>query len=357
MKKSYVLSLLIILFGGMYAMAQTVTGSITSNDGEPLIGVNILEVGTSNGTVSDIDGSYSMELTTSNPVLQISYTGFTTQSVTVGGRSMVDIVLQPGVQLDEVVVTALGVSREKKALSYSAQGVSSDEMKLARSPNVLNTLSGKVAGISVTRLRRRCWWRSKVILRGNRSISGSSEPLYVVDGIVMNGDIRNLSPDDIQEISVLKGANAAALYGSRANNGAIVVTTKSGKGAANGVTTSLGINVTAESAIHLLKFQNEYGQGSAGNYAPAATTSWGPKMTGQQVAHWSIDPNYPAFGTTYAFSPQPDNITDFFRTGHTVATNLGVNIKGDNSNTFLSYTYTDAGGIIPSNDLESHNLA
>lgn len=356
MKKSYVLSLLIVLFGGIYAIAQTVTGTVTDIDGEPLIGVNILETGTSNGTVSDIDGTYSIDLTTSNPVLQISYTGFNSQSVTISGQSVVNIVLQPGVQLDEVVVTALGISREKKSLSYSAQGVSANEMKQARSPNVLNTLSGKVAGISVTSSGEGVGGGSKVLLRGNRSISGSSQPLYVVDGIIMNGDIRNLSPDDIEEISVLKGANAAAIYGSRANNGAILVTTKSGKGAPNGVTTSLGITFQAESPIHLLQFQNEYGQGSGGNYAPAATTSWGPKMTGQSVPHWSNDPNFSAFGSSYPLSAQPDNITDFFRTGHTFATNLGVNIKNDNSNTYLSYTYTDAGGIIPTNDLTSHNL-
>lgn len=357
MKKSYVLSLLMVLFGSAYTMAQTVTGTITSNDGEPLIGVNILEVGTTNGTVSDIDGTYSIELSTSNPSLQISYTGFTSQTISVGGRSVVDVTLSPGVQLDEVVVTALGISREKKALSYSAQGVSSQEMKQARSPNVLNTLSGKVAGISITGSGQGVGGDSKVILRGNRSISGSSEPLYVVDGIIMNGDISNISPDDIQEISVLKSANAAALYGSRASNGAIVVTTKSGQGAPNGVTTSLGITFQAETPIHLLKFQNEYGQGSAGAYSPVATTSWGPKMTGQSVPHWSIDPNYPSFGQNYALEGQPDNIKDFFRTGHTLATNLGVNIKSDKTNTYFSYTYTDAGGIIPSNDYNSHNLS
>ncbi|MCB0665567.1 MAG: carboxypeptidase-like regulatory domain-containing protein, partial [Saprospiraceae bacterium] len=201
MKKSYVLSLLMVLFGSAYSLAQTVTGTITSNDGEPLIGVNILEVGTTNGTVSDIDGTYSIELSTSNPSLQISYTGFETQTVSVGGQSVVNVILSPGVQLDEVVVTALGISREKKALSYSAQGVSSDEMKQARSPNVLNTLSGKVAGLSITGSGQGVGGDSKVILRGNRSISGSSEPLYVVDGIIMNGDISNISPDDIQEIS------------------------------------------------------------------------------------------------------------------------------------------------------------
>jgi len=348
---------MLVLLGTVSLSAQvSVSGVITGSDGSPLIGVNVLEVGTSNGTVTDLDGGYNISVASTESSLRYSYTGYADQTIDVGTQNVIDLVMTEGVQIDEVVVTALGVSREKKALSYAAQGVSSDEMKVARSPNVLNTLSGKVAGISVTGSGQGVGGAAKVVLRGNRSINGSSEPLYVVDGVIMNGDIANISPDDIQEMTVLKGANAAAIYGSRANNGAIIVTTKSGQGAPNGVTTSLGVTFTGESAIHLLGFQNEYGQGSAGAYAPAATTSWGPKMTGQAVDHWSIDPNYPAFGTTYPFSPQPDNITDFFRTGHTLATNLGVNIKSDNSNTYMSYTFTDAGGIVPSNDLSSHNL-
>ncbi|MEP7268055.1 MAG: SusC/RagA family TonB-linked outer membrane protein [Saprospiraceae bacterium] len=337
--------------------AQSVSGKVTDqNTGEPLLGVSVLQEGTSNGTVTDVDGHYELNINSNNAVLVFSYVGYSNKRITYNGQANFDIRLESGTLLDELIVTSLGISREKKSLSYSAQSVSSLEMKQARSGNILNTLSGKVAGISVTSSGEGVGGGSKVLLRGNRSISGSSQPLYIVDGIVMNGDIRNLSPDDIEDISILKGANAAALYGSRANNGAIVVTTKSGKGAKNGVTTSLGINFQAESPIHLLKFQNDYGQGSAGNYAPAATTSWGPKMTGQQVPHWTNDPNHPDFGKTYALNPQPNNISDFFNVGHNLATNLGVNIKSENTNTYLSYTYTDAAGIIPNNKLNSHNL-
>jgi len=338
------------------AFGQSVTGTVTATDGEPLIGVNILEVGTTNGAVTDIDGTYSISLTTSNPSLQFSYTGFTQQTIAVGSQSVINATLSEGVEIDEVVVTALGISREKKALTYSAQNVGTERLKEARELNVLNSLSGKVAGISVTQSGEGVGGSSKVLLRGNRSINGSSQPLYVVDGVIMNGDIRNIAPDDIVEMTVLKGANAAALYGARAQNGAIIVTTKSGVGAASGVTTSLGVTYQAASPIHLLKFQNEYGQGSAGTYSKAATTSWGPPLDGRQVEHWTINPNSPNFGGTYAFEAQPDNIKDFFQTGQSVATNLGVNIKGDNSNTFFSYTYTDASGTIPGNDLSSHNL-
>ncbi len=349
--------LFLLVLSGWTATAQTVSGVITDEaTGDPLIGVTVLEEGTTNGTVSDADGSYSLALGKSPATLVFSFVGYSTQRIAYIGQSPLNLAMSLGSDLEEVVVTALGISRQKKALSYAAQGVSTKELQQARSTNVLNSLSGKVAGISVTTSGEGVGGGSKVLLRGNRSISGSSQPLYIVDGIVMNGDIRNISPDDIEDISVLKGANAAALYGSRANNGAIIITTKSGKGARNGVTTSLNLTFQAESPIHLLEFQNEYGQGSAGNYAAAATTSWGPKMTGQSVAHWSNDPNYSLFGQTYALEGQPDNIKDFFQTGHTLATNLGVNIKNDKTNTYMSYTYTDAGGIIPKNKLGSHNL-
>ena len=353
------LVLLLLLLGAYPVMAQTntITGIVTSEtDGAPLPGVNVLVEGTTTGTQTDFDGNYTIEATEGD-VLVFSYIGTKSQSIPVGPSSTIDVVLvEDASQLDEVVVTALGIQRQKKSLSYATQGVETEELTQARSINVVNGLSGKVAGLSVTTGSNGVGSPSKVLLRGNRSISGSSQPLYVVDGILLNGDISNISPDDIQEISVLKGANAAALYGSRAQNGAIIVTTKSGRGSREGVSTTLGFTSDLASPINLLKFQNEYGQGSAGVYAPAAPTSWGPRFDGSQVEHWSNDPNYPLFGQTYAYEAQPDNVTDFFRLGHNLATNLSVNINGEKSNVFLGYTFTDAGGIVPNNDLKRHSL-
>ena len=347
----------LLLSQGIFAQEKTITGSVTSaEDGMPLPGVNVLVQGTTNGTQTDFDGNYSIEAT-STDILVFSYIGTKSQSIPVGDSDTIDVILvEDANELDEVVVTALGIERQKKSLSYTTQGVDSEELTQARSLNVVNGLSGKVAGLSVTTSSTGVGSASKVLLRGNRSISGSSQPLYVVDGILLNGDISNISPDDIQDISVLKGANAAAIYGSRAQNGAIIVTTKSGRGAREGVSATLGFTSDLASPIHLLDFQNEYGQGSAGSYAPAATTSWGPRLDGSQVAHWSNDPNYPLFGQTYAYEAQPDNIKDFFRLGHNLATNLSVNINGEKSNVFLGYTLTDAGGIIPNNDLKRHSL-
>ncbi|MEA1784819.1 SusC/RagA family TonB-linked outer membrane protein [Arenibacter sp. GZD96] len=356
------LRLIMILALGLYAgnvlaQTKTVTGTVTSAaDGLVLPGVNVLVQGTTNGTQTDFDGNYSIEVAQGS-VLVFSYLGTQTATVTVGASDVINIALQEDAsQLDEVVVTALGIERQKKSLSYATQGVDSEELAKARNVNAVNGLSGKVAGISVTTGSTGVGSESKVLLRGNRSIGGSSQPLYVVDGILLNGDISNISPDDIQDISVLKGANAAALYGSRAQNGAIIVTTKSGRGAKEGISTTIGFTSTLADAIFLLDYQNQFGQGSAGVYSPTATTSWGPVMDGTQVAHWTNDPNNPNFGNTYAFSPQSDNVEDFFRTGHELATNVGVNINNEKSNAFIGYTFTEAGGIIPGNDLKRHSI-
>jgi TonB-linked SusC/RagA family outer membrane protein len=353
------IALVVFLFGITTVLAQTktISGTVTgASDNMPLPGVNVLVQGTTNGTQTDFDGNYSISAATGD-VLVFSFLGTRTQSVTVGSSNTIDVAMEEDAsQLDEVVVTALGLERQAKSLSYSNQQVDTEELTKARSVNVLEGLSGKVAGISVTRSASGVGAPTKVVMRGNRSIGGSSQPLYVVDGILLNGDINNISPDDIQEISVLRGANAAALYGSRASNGAIVITTKSGRGARAGVTTSLGFASTISTPINLLQFQNEYGQGAGGSYSANATTSWGPRFDGSQVAHWSNNPEYPDFGGTYAYEAQPDNVNDFFTTGHELATNLGINMNSEKGNVFLGYTFTDAGGIVPGNNLDRHSI-
>ncbi|TLP71703.1 SusC/RagA family TonB-linked outer membrane protein [Maribacter sp. ACAM166] len=350
---------LVLLFFGHSAIAQdgTVSGTVTNaSDNMPLPGVNVLVKGTTNGTQTDFDGNYTITAATGD-VLVFSYLGTKVQSINIGSSKTINVSMEEDAsQLEEVVVTALGLERQAKSLSYANQQVDTEELTKARSVNVLEGLSGKVAGISITRSGSGVGAPTKVVMRGNKSIGGSSQPLYVVDGILLNGDISNISPDDIQEISVLRGANAAALYGSRAQNGAIVITTKSGKGAKPGVSTTLGFASTISTPINLLKFQNDYGQGAGGTYSETATTSWGPRFDGSQVAHWSNNPNYSDFGGTYAYEAQPDNVTDFFKTGHELATNLGVNMNSEKTNVFLGYTFTDAGGIVPGNNLDRHSI-
>ncbi|MEI6050646.1 MAG: SusC/RagA family TonB-linked outer membrane protein [Bacteroidota bacterium] len=350
-----------LLFAGLQgAFAQkSITGKVTSSDdGLGIPGVTVVVKGTAIGTATDMDGAFKLSVPANAVTLVISFIGMKTVELPIGSQTVFNVELSPDIRaLEDVVVTAFGISRQSKALTYAAQNVKSEALAEARSLNVVSGLSGRIAGLSITTASTGVGAEAKVLLRGNRSINGSSEPLYVVDGITLGGGISNLSPDDIVSISVLKGANAAALYGSRANNGAIIITTKSGVGAKEGVTTNLGFTWQGSSAIFLDKMQNEYGQGGNGIYSPDAIVSWGSKMDGSQVAHWSNDPNYSMFGKTYAYSPQPDNFRDYFRNGNSFATNLQVSINNKNSNAAFSYTNTNASGIVATNNLKSHNLS
>jgi TonB-linked SusC/RagA family outer membrane protein len=352
-QRNLTLLLLILCLSATTVLAQrAVSGKVIDNTGEPLIGVNILETGTSNGTVTDFDGNYSMTVA-DGATLTFSYTGYADQVITVGAQSVIDVTLEEGVALDEIVVTALGISREKKSLSYSAQNVQTEDISKARALNVVNSLSGKVAGISVSPSGSGVGGSSRVILRGNRSIAGNSQPLYVIDGVPILGDPTNVNPDDIASISVLKGPNAAALYGNRANNGAIIITTK--KGSTGGFKVSLNTTFTSSSPLLLQNFQNEFAQGNSNQYNGASEDSWGPQISGQSVAHWSNNPEFPG-GGTYSLAAQPDNVSDFYQTGTNVATNLAVSGGTEKSQTYFSYTFTDAEGVVPGNALKRHNV-
>jgi TonB-linked SusC/RagA family outer membrane protein len=348
-----------LLFAGLQGVfaQKTITGKVTSaEDGLGMVGVPVVVKGTTIGTATDIDGNFSLSVPNDAATLVVSFIGMKTVELPIENQTVFNVTLEPNVlALEDVVVTAFGISRQAKALTYAAQNVNTEALAEARSLNVVNSLSGRVAGLSVTTASTGVGADAKVLLRGNRSIDGSSQPLYVIDGIPMGG-ISNLSPDDIVSISVLKGANAAALYGSRANNGAIVVTTKSGQGGAEGVSIDLGFNYQASSAIFLDKMQNTYGQGAGLKYQKDGILSWGERMEGQMVDHWSNDPNYPLYGQQYAYTAQPDNFKDYFQTGQSLATNLGVILNTQKTNTAFSYTNTQARGIVETNNLKSHNL-
>jgi len=358
MRKTVIL-LAFLLFAGLQgAFAQkTITGKVTSAaDGLGMVGVPVVVKGTTIGTATDANGNFTLSVPADATALVVSFIGMKTLDVPIGNQTSFNLVLEENIlALEEVVVTSFGIERQSKSLTYAAQNVKTDALAEARALNPVSNLSGRVAGISVTTASTGVGADAKVLMRGNRSIAGSSQPLYVIDGIPMGG-ISNIAPEDIVSISVLRGANAAALYGSRANNGVIVITTKSGQGGAEGVTVDLGFNYQASSAILLDKMQNEYGQGGNGIYSPNAIVSWGAKMDGSQVAHWSPDPNYPLFGKTYAYEAQPNNVKDYFQTGNNLATNLTVGINTAKTNTVLSYTNTNASGIVESNNLHSHNI-
>lgn len=339
-----------LLFTATMAFSQkTISGTILSVDGDPLIGANVIEVGTSNGTITDLDGNYSLTVSDGSSV-EISYTGFASQTLDTSNGTLFNITLSEGSVLDEVVVTALGISREKKALSYAAQSVSTAELSKARELNVVNSLSGKVAGISIARAGSGVGADSRVILRGNRSLFGSSKPLFVVDGVPIIGDVTDINPDDVEAISVLKGANAAALYGNRAQNGAIIITTKKGT---EGFNVSINTSYTSETPLILRDYQQEYAQGNSGQYNGASEQAWGPAITGQSVDHWSPDPNFSG-GGTYSLSGN-NPVPDFYQNGSNLSTNISMSGGTDKSQTYFSYTYTDAKGVVPTNELARHS--
>ena len=359
------------------ASAQTtVTGTITDGDLDmPLPAVSIVVKGTSNGTASDFDGNYSITIPNESAVLVFKYIGYTTQEIPYTGSNIINVKLKPSTeQLDEVVVTALGIKREKKAITYSAQNVSVDELSEARSLNVANSLSGKVAGLNFSTTSNGVGSSSRITLRGNRSLNGNNQPLYVVDGVpISNGTtdgnsnidtggttqpdgISNINPEDIASMTVLKGPSAAALYGTRASNGVIIITTKSGAGA-TGTKVSISSNFMASSAINLLDLQNEYGQGSNGVYNPTSESSWGGKLDGSEVSAWQLvlNPDYAGPATT-SYSAQPNNITDFYQTGYNIANTLSVTSGTEKTQAYFSYTNTLAEGIVGGNKMNRNNV-
>lgn len=337
------------------AQAQQVSGTVTASDtGDPLPGVTVVVQGTNIGTTTNAEGAYQLSVPSLNETLVFSFIGYQTQNIGIAGRSTINVQLQTRViEGQEMVVTAFGIQREARALTYSAQGVDAERMTEARELNVATSLQGRVAGMSVTQSNTGLGADARVILRGNRSIAGNSEPLYILDGVPIRGNINDLNPDDIESIDVLKGPNAAALYGSAAQNGAIIITTR--RAQADVVNVSLSNTFQVMDPMLLIEYQNEFGQGSGGNFDRTQDGSWGPRLDGRQVAHWSPDPALA--NVTYAYEPQPNNIRDILQTGYNNATNLSANIGGQRTQSVFSYTYTDAQGILPGQALNRHNVS
>jgi TonB-linked SusC/RagA family outer membrane protein len=356
------------------AQERKVSGTVTSaDDNSPMPGVNVIVQGKTTGAITDVNGNFSISVPGNDAVLVFSFIGFNSQNVVVGNQSTVDVKMATSAtQLAEIVVTSLGIKREKKALTYSAQTVDVARLTESRELNAINSLQGKVAGLDLVRSNAGVGSASRVVLRGNRSISGNNQPLYVVDGVPIQNSmffttygegggmtssdgISNINPDDIESVTVLKGPSATALYGTRASNGAIVMTTKKGK-SGQGLGVEYNLNYSVETPVILTKFQNIYGQGTAGTYVKNSEFDWGPKMEGQQVAHWTPDPNSPYYNTTYAFTANPDNYKNFFQLGTNMTNSLAITSGKQDMQTYFSYTNTQSRGIVPGNELKRHNV-
>ncbi|AHM63014.1 TonB-dependent receptor plug [Flammeovirgaceae bacterium 311] len=330
---------------------KIVSGRVTDPAGQGIPGVNIIIKGTTTGTVSDGEGDYRISVPDGAAVLVFSSVGFITEEITVGNQNVVNISLYQDVEsLSEVVVTAFGLEREKKSLTYATQDVPTQQMSQARELNVINSLQGRVAGLSINTAGAGVGSEARVVLRGNRSISGDNQPLYVIDGVPTLGNPSDLSPDMIASINVLKGPNAAALYGSAAQNGAIIIETKRGKKGETRISVNNTYMINDPSIP--IEFQNVYGQGLGGVYDMRTEEAWGPRMEGQLVDHWSLDPDSPA---QYAFSPNPNNKSDVFQKGYNLASNVIATMGTEKTQGIFSYTLTKAAGIVPNNELLRHN--
>lgn len=325
---------------------DTIKGHVTDAQGNPLVGVTVKVKDGSQGTVTDGNGVFALKVG-DNAVLEVSYIGFETQDIPTNGQSNLDIQMRASLAgLNEIVVTALGIEKSSKGLTYATQNISSKELTQVKSVNFMNSLAGKAAGVVITQGNAGPGSSARVLLRGNKSITGNNQPLYVIDGIPMNnnaahtsgnslfgtqdyGDaISNLNQDDIESIEILKGASAAALYGSQAANGVILVTTK--KGRKSDTRIDFTSTLTLQTPIGLPENQSTYGQSE-----PGSNESWGEKISGAK---------------------NDNHIKNFFNTGTNFLNSISVSSGNDVGQVYVSYANTKATGIVPENTLNKHNF-
>ncbi|CAM4019547.1 MULTISPECIES: SusC/RagA family TonB-linked outer membrane protein [Flavobacterium] len=401
MRQIYVLLLLTVSCFGFSQIK--ITGTITSAiDNNPLPYVSIA-TSTSNGTTSDENGKYTITVSATSERLQFSYLGFQTQTITVGKQIIINVALQEDTaNLQEVVVTALGLKRESKELGYAVQSLASDALTEVKTVNFLDNLAAKVAGVTITQGATGVGSSSKITIRGEASFSNNN-PLFVVDGVPINNETifnftneaaagfqeidygngaMEVNPDDIESVTVLKGPSAAALYGTRASNGVIVIKTKDGN-KKKGFGVSFNTSLTVDSAFQLPDFQNQYGQGNSGQFAYVdglgggtndnITYSWGPRLdAGLSVPQFDSPvqlPNgsfvrggdtslYNGIGITPTpFVSHANNLKDFYRTGTTTINNIAVTNGFEKGNYRLSFTDLRSEAIIPGVNLDRQTIA
>jgi len=373
MRKLTTLLVLLLFAGLQVAFAQrTVTGSVTkATDNTPLVGVTVIAKGTTTGITTDINGRYSIPVPNNETILQFSFIGMNPKEVTVGTQTTIDVAMEESSQvLNEVVVTALGIKRESKSLGYSATSVKTEELLTSKSANMMSSLEGKVAGLNITLPASGVGGSSQIRLRGQAAFTGANNaPLIVINGLPMDQGARgadganqrdlgdnmsNVNPDDIESMTVLKGATAAAIYGSRAANGAIIITTKSGqKNQSIGVEYST--SYTFQKALDYFNFQKVYGEGLAGNkptsQADAAGNgqlSWGAKLDGSDV--------YLFDGSVVPYSFQPNRVGDYFQLGKVSNNTVAMSGGNDNGSFRASFSNTTGLGIEPTNKYKKNTF-
>jgi len=381
--------MLLFMPGIVLAQNVTVTGRITgSDDGLPIPGASIIQVGTTRGVSTDANGEYEISVPR-GATLRFSSIGMVDQEIVVRDQLVINVILQPTtVAVEEVVVTALGISREKKALGYSVTEVAGDKLTISTAVSPVSALQGRASGVLITNTDGGVFGGTRINIRGNSTLRNNNQPIYIVDGVVIDNEVsggsqwggsdwgnnlKNLNPDDFETVSILKGAAATALYGSRALNGVILITTKKGK-----QTKGIGLELTHTTAFEFVyagqDFQNEFGVGGIAGYcteltdrfAPASSLplndddeptvylgdwgawSWGPKMDGQQVRDYD--------DSWTSFSPQPDNMLQAFDLGIQNNTNLSLSGATGNTNYYVSFSHKDHKGVYPGNETKRNSL-
>lgn len=379
-------------------VGRKVNGTVTTATGEPMIGVTVIEKGTNNGTVTDMDGHFSLVLKGADGVVDVSFVGYVSRSIRLTGNDK--ITLQENTKmLNEVVVTALGISRETKSLGYSVQKIDGSAIQESHESNFVNALSNKIAGVQVTSSSGGIGASSSIQIRGQNFVGGynyNNSPLFVVDGVPISNnneqstrsfsgrqDYNNpnftsgenevdysnaaseVNQEDIESVTVLKGPNASALYGARAANGVILITTKSGKGQ-KGLGISVNSGISFETPLRLPEFQNSFGQGIEGKYAyvdgagggvnDKELANWGPALNGQLITQFDSPLDKSGVRTATPFVSQGNQLKDFLQVGHTINNNVTLSNVSDRLNYRFSYTNSQQKGIVPNTDLTKNTI-
>ncbi|RNL55845.1 SusC/RagA family TonB-linked outer membrane protein [Pedobacter jejuensis] len=371
--KRLIILILLLLPAFVDAQSVSITGTVKSSTGETLPGVSVLLKGTKQAVTTNNAGSFNIAIN-GKGILIFSYIGFSSKEVEVSeSNKIVEVVLtEQNNALNEVVVTALGISRQKKSLGYAVQELKGENLTEARETNLVNALAGKVAGVRVTNSQGDMG-SSRVVIRGETSISGNNQPLFVVDGIPVDNSqlnsagardyantISDINANDIESISVLKGPNAAALYGSRAAAGVIIIKTKSGK-SQKGLGVSFNSNAVIEGLLTLPKYQDVFGQGSEGKFSyvdgkgaginDGVDESWGPRMDGRLI------PQFFSKGVAVPFVANPDNVRDFFQTGYSLSNGVAIENAGEKFDYRLSYNNLKQVGVVPNSGQDKNSFA
>ncbi len=325
---------------------KAIAGKVRDMDGNILPGVTIVLKGKNKGATTNVNGEFLIHAS-ANDILVFSFIGFKSLEIPAKPGNFMDIMLETDIkQLDELVITALGISRQSKALPYNTQEITSEELTEVREANnIINSLQGKVANAFITQSSSGVGGEARIVLRGNSSVTDNNSALIVVDGIPNSKGV-NINPEDIESMTILNGSAAAALYGSEAGNGVVVITTKKGK--QEEVSININSGLTFNTPFSLPKFQNVYGQGINGIIDGNSGNNWGARMKGQDFTNH--------LGESREYIAHPDNVKDFFNTGINLNNNISISGGGVKAQGYLSYTNNSVEGIVPNNTLNSHNI-